>query len=88
MLDQNTDTTYGIHKSQDGQLGMGSKVVRIDGNKKILTVDEYKLRSGLLVLITSIHPRPDQWEPNDYQVYKSLVAQTSVRSFPNRTNGA
>ena len=25
-----------------------------------------------------------QWKPNDYQVYKSLVAQTKVKSFPNR----
>ena len=27
-------------------------------------------------------------ETNDYQVYKSLVVQTRVRSFPNRTDGA
>ena len=48
----------GIHKRQDGQLGMGSKVVRLDGNTKILTVDDtkYKLVSGLLELITNKHP--------------------------------
>ena len=69
---------------------MGSKVVRLDGNKKILTVDdtEYKLTSGLLELITNKHPRHDQWKPNDYQVYKSRAVQTNVRSFPNRTDGA
>ena len=87
--DKNTDTTFGIHKRQDGQIGMGSKVVRIEGNKQILLVDdtEYKPTPGLLVLITNKHPRPDQWKPNDYQVYKSFVAQTRVRSFPNRTDG-
>ena len=64
--DKNTDTTFGIRKRQDGQLGMGSKVVRFDGNKNILTVDdtEYKITSGLLVLITNKHPRPEQWKSN------------------------
>ena len=87
---KNTDTTFGIHKRQDAQLGMGSKVVQLDGNKKILTVDdtEYKLTSGLQVLITNKHPQPDQWKPNDYQVYKLLVAQSRVRAFLNRTDGA
>ena len=37
---ENTDTTFGNQKRQDGQLGMGSKVVRLDGNIKILTVDD------------------------------------------------
>ena len=35
------------------------------------------------MLITNKHPRPDQWKTNDYKVYKSLVAQTKVKSFPN-----
>ena len=69
---------------------MGSKVLRFDGNKMILTVDDtmYKLTPGLVELISSKHPRPDQWKPNDYQVYKSRVAQTKVKSFPNRAGGA
>ena len=37
------------------------------------------------MLITKKHPRAGQWKTNDYQVYKSLVAQTKVKSFPNRT---
>ena len=28
------------------------------------------------------------WKTNDYQVYKSLVAQTKVKSFPNRAGTA
>ena len=68
---------------------MGNKAVRLNVNKKILTVDdtENKLTSGLLELITNKHPRPDQYNHNDYQVYRSLV-QIRVRSFSNRTDGA
>ena len=40
------------------------------------------------MLITNKHPRPDQWKTNDYKVYKSLVAQTKVKSFSNRAGTA
>ena len=78
----NIDTTFGIYRRQDGQLGMGSKVVQVDG--EILTVDdtEYNLAPGLRVLVSSKHLRPGQWKTDDYQVYKSPVAQTKVRSNP------
>ena len=58
------DITFGIYKKRDGQLGMGSKVVRFDVNRKVITVDdrEYKLTPGILVLITQTHPRAVQWE--------------------------
>ena len=47
-LSKNNDNTIGIHRRQDGQLGMGNKVVRFDGNGKTLTVDdtEYKITPG------------------------------------------
>ena len=66
---------------------MGNKAVRLDVKRKILTVDDikYKLTPGLLEFITNKHPRRSQWNPNDF---KSLVAQTKVKSFPNRTDGA
>ena len=69
---------------------MGNKVTQIDVNGKTLTVDdtEYKLTPGLLVLITQKHPRAGQWNSNDYKAYKSLVAQSKVKSFPNRTGAA
>ena len=88
QLDNNTDATFGLFQRQDGQLGMWNKVVRIDGNKKTLLVDdtEYKLTPGLLQLITNKHPRPDQWKPNGYQVYKPFVAHTKDKSFPNRAD--
>ena len=72
------------------QLGMGNKVVRLDINGKTLLVDdtEYKLTPGLLVLITSKHPRLTQYNSNDYKVYKPLVAQTEVKSFPNMAGAA
>ena len=86
-LDKNTYTTFGFFKKQDGQLSTGNKVVQIDANWKTLLVDdtEYKLTAGLLVLITSKLPPAGQWNSNDY---KSLVAQTKVKSFPNRTGTA
>ena len=84
--DKNTDTTFGLFQRQDGQLSMGNKVVRLGANGKALTIDgtEYKLTPGLFVLITNKHPRAGQWKTNDYKVYKSLVAQTVVKLFPNR----
>ena len=80
------DTTFGFYK-KDEQLSMRNKAVRLD--IKILTVDDtlYKLTSGLLELITNKHPRPDQYYNNDKEVYRSLVAQTRVKSFPIGTDG-
>ena len=89
-LIKNTDITFGIHGRNDGQLGIRNKVVRLDANGKTSSVDDtgYKLTPGLFMLITKKHPRAGQWNSNDYQVYKSLVAQTKVKSFPNRTGGS
>ena len=89
-LNRNTDTTFGIHRRQDGQLGIGNKVIRLDANGKTLSVDDtgHKITPGLFVLITKKHPLTGQWNSNDYQVYKSLVAQTKVKSFPNRTGAS
>ena len=84
---KNIDTTFGIYTGQDGQLGMGGKVVRFDRNGKILTADdtEYKFTPGLRALVTLKQPQSTRWNSNDYREYKKLVAQTKVRSFPNRT---
>ena len=66
-------------KNADTTFGMGNKVV---------DDTQYKLTPRLLVLITNIHPRDGQWKANDYQVYKSLVAQTKVKSFPSSAGTA
>ena len=68
---------------------MENKAVRLDVNGKILTVYDtvYKLTPGLLELITNKHPRLDHYNSNGEGVYRSVVAQTSVKSFPNRTAG-
>ena len=34
------------------------------------------------------HPRTAQYSSNDYKTYKSLIAQTKAKSFPNRITGA
>ena len=70
--DKNADTTFGLSQRQDGQVGMGNKVVRLGTNgKALLVVDtEYKLTPGLFVLITNKHPRAGQWKTNDYKAYK------------------
>ena len=84
-LSKNIDAIFSIFHKQDGQIGMGSKVVQIDGNTFTVDDTEYKLTPGLRVLISSKHPRPDQWKTDDYQAYKELVAQIKVRSSLNRT---
>ena len=59
--------------------------MQINRNKRTLSVDdrEYDFTPGLHALIMSKHPLPKQYDSNDYRVYKSLCAQSNVRSFPN-----
>ena len=45
----------------------------------------YKLTPGLLELIKNKHPRLMQYTNDDLEVYRSLVAETRVKSFLNRT---
>ena len=40
------------------------------------------------MLLVLKHPRPTQFNSNDYKAYKSLVTQTKVKSFPNRAGTA
>ena len=65
-LNKNTDTTFGIYKRQDAQLGIGSKELQL--NEKTLIVDdtESKLTPGLRAFIGLKHPQPSQWNSNDY----------------------
>ena len=49
---------------------------------------QYSITPCLEVLMVHKHPRPTQYNSNDYKTYKSLVAQTKVKSFPNRTDTA
>ena len=85
--DKNTDNTFGICKNQDGQLGVGNKVVQFEVNKYTLTVDGkvYNITPGLEALIVLKHPLPTQYNSDDYKAYKSLVAQTKVKSTPSRS---
>ena len=87
-LDQIVDVIFGIYTRQDGQLVMGYKIVQID--RKTLKVDgtEYQLKPGLRPLISRKYPRPGQWNSNDYLGNKELVAQTKVKSYPNRAGTA
>ena len=79
------DTTFGIFRRQDGQLQMGSEIVKISENGTILNVDgvEYDLTLGLHTLIVQKHPRPNQWTSGDYQADEYLSIKTKVRSHPN-----
>ena len=87
---KNVDTTFGIYTRQDGELAMGNEVVQINRNKRTSSVDdtEYDFTPGRHALIMSKHPRPTQYDSNDYRVYKTLCAQTKVRSFPNPAGAA
>ena len=82
---KNVDTTFGIFRRQDGQLQMGSEIVKISENGTILNVDsvEYDLTPGIHTLIVQKHPRSNQWTSGDSQAYKYISIQTKVRSHPN-----
>ena len=81
---RNVDNTFGIYMRRDGQLAMGNKIVQVDENKKTLSVDgtEYDLTPGLQAFIMQKHLRISQWPSSDHRAYKSLSAQTKVRSRP------
>ena len=83
--DKSVDTTFGVYRRQNGQLVMGSKIVQVDLNKKTLTVDGtvYDFTPGLRQLIVRKKRHPSHWTSRNYQEYKSLCAQTKVRSRPN-----
>ena len=76
---------FGIFRRQDGQLQMGSEIVKISEDGTILNVDgvEYDLTPDLHRLIVQKYPRPNQWTSGDYQAYKYLSIQTKVRSHTN-----
>ena len=82
---KNVDTTFGIFRRQDGQLQMGSEIVKMSKNGTILDVDgvEYDLTPDIHTLIVQKYPRPNQWTSGEYQAYKYLSIQTKVRSHPN-----
>ena len=87
--DKNVDPIFGLYRKQNGQLSMGNKAVGLNVNGKTLTIDiEYKITPDLEALIVLKHPRPTQFNSSDYKAYKSLVAQTKVKSFPNREGNA
>ena len=82
---KNLDTTFGIYRRKDGQLQMGSEIVEIDENERFLIVDgrKYDFTPGLWVFIMQKHPQVSQWPSHEYRTYKSLSAQTKVKSHPN-----
>ena len=82
---KNLDTTCGIYRRKDGQLLMGSEIVEIDENERFLIVDgrKYDFTPGLWAFITQKHPQVSQWPCCNYRTYKSLSAQTKVKSHPN-----
>ena len=84
------DNTFGIYSRKDGQMQMGIKLVKISEDETNLKVEDadYELAPGLHTLIMQKHPRPNQWTYSNYQVCKSLSAQTKVRSHPNSAGAA
>ena len=82
---RNVDNTFRIYMRRDGQLAMGNKIVQVDEDKNTLSVDgtEYDLTPDLPAFIMRKHPQISQWSSSDYRAYKSLSAQTKVRSHPN-----
>ena len=80
---KNVDTTFGIYSRKDGQLQMGSEIVGVNENTLTVGDREYDLTPGLQAFIMQKHPQVSQWSSRDYRTYKSLAAQTKVKSHPN-----
>ena len=78
LSSKTSDTTFGIYRKPDGKLGMGNRVVQISDDKSPLLVP------GLIEMIVKKHPQADKWNSSDLRIYKELVMQTKVKSFPNR----
>ena len=64
---------------------MKSEIVEIGENERFLIVDgrKYDFTPGLWAFITQKYPQVGQWASRDYRTYKSLSAQTKVKSHPN-----
>ena len=41
---KNADTTFGLYRKKDGQLGMGNKIAQLDVNEKTLAIESISLR--------------------------------------------
>ena len=67
---------------------MGNSIVHIEGNTLKVDDKEYELTPGLGVLIMYKKPRPQHYTSDDYSVHKAIVAQTSVRAYPNKRTGS
>ena len=80
---KNVNTTFGIYSRKDGQLQMGSEIVGVNENTLTVGDREYDLTPGLRAFIMQKHPQVSQWSSRDYRTYKSLAAQTKVKSHPN-----
>ena len=59
---KNVDNTFGIYRRKDGQMQMGSKIVKICEDETTFKGDdaEYELAPGLHTLIMQKHPRHNQ----------------------------
>ena len=65
---------------------MGNSIVHIEGNTLKVDDKEYELTPGLRMLYKK--PRPQHYTSEDYSVYKTIVAQTRVRAYPNKRTGS
>ena len=64
-------------------LQMGSEIVGVNENTLNVGDRVYDLTPGLRAFIMQKHPQVSQWSSRDYRTYKSLAAQTKVKSHPN-----
>ena len=60
-----------------------SERVKIDEHELSVDGTKYDFTPGLWAFITQKHPQVSQWPSRDYRTYKSLSAQTKVKSHPN-----
>ena len=79
------DLTLGIHAKGDGRYAMVNSIVI---SKEMADDKEYELTYGLRMLILYKKQRPQHYTSDDYSVYKAIVAQSRVRTYPNKRTGS
>lgn len=78
------DKYFGIQRLGNNTYEMGTKTVIVDDRSNIIVDNlEYPGTSGLWALVMLNDPPANSYTPNDLRMYRDLVYQTSIMSYPH-----
>lgn len=85
------DQRYGLRMLENGEWGMGSKVVKIKNDEINIEGKTYGGTSGLFELITRSNPSKNTYTERDLMTYKAMLIQTNAHKVGydvyNKING-